>query len=376
MSQPEMKEKLSIVSPTMVESENENEEEYSEWRLLHSTGLRGASFETVVVNEGFQNKDFQTSEGVFSVIDPEILGKLRKQASALRNLMREGYIAIVGALYLILVLPVVLLVSSASDKVFLLSLFASICVCVILSYIAGLYMRKITDAKLATLVESYKPRFLTDYGVELGYGRFNSPSLQGGGCCCSKAPGIYLRRPRRLVDVEKASVGGESDALDGGRIPPIYIFRLIPGELDIDEKTYDASSMKVDAEAWALLQSTHQTMIQWHPMVIVLAILCFIGSYVGMVWVSIQVGRIIGHMISFVYIFFMIKIYTSVLDRRNLRVCEQVTKVVNEALQQDKNTAHLAVEFHDSELPGREGKFGRRCRFVRLDLTPTRSELV
>jgi hypothetical protein len=374
MSQPEMMEKLSIVSPTMVEYENE--EEYSEWRLLHSTGLRGASFDTVVVNEGFQKKDFQTSEGVFSVIDPEILGKLRKRASALRIAMREGYIAILCALFLIVVFPVILLASSASDKVFFISLFASICVSVILGYIAGRYMRKISDAKLATLVGSYKPRFLTDYGVELGYGRFNSSSSQGGGCCHSKVPGIYLRRPRRLVDVEKASVGSESDVLDGGRIPPIYLFRLIPGEIDIDEKTYDASSMKVDAEAWALLQSTHQTMIQWHPMVIFLAILCFVGSYVGMVWVSVQVGRIMAHVIAFVYFVIMSKIYTSVVDRRNLRVCEQVTKVVNAALQQDKNTAHLAVEFHDSELPGREGKFGRRYRFVRLDLTPTRSELV
>ena len=304
MSQPELMETLS----------NENEE-YSEWRLLHSRGLRGSTFDTVVVNEGFQNKDFQTNQGVFSVIDPEILGKLRKEASTIAMI----------------------------------------------------------DAKVAALVESYQPRFLNEYGVELGYDKFSS-SPQGR--CSSKVPGIYLRRPRRMVDEEDAPLGRDCDDLDGERIPPIYVFRLIPGEIDIGDKVYDASSMKIDSETWALLQSTHEKRIRWHPSLKCLAILCFIGSLVVEIWVANQVGVIVGQIISFVYILLVFNICECVSDRLNRRACEEVTKVVNKALQKDKNKAHLAVEFHDSELPGREGKLGRRYRFVELALTPTRNELV
>ena len=357
MSQPEIMETLS------------NEiKEYSEWRLLHSTGLRGSTFETVVVNEGFQNKDFQTSQGVFSVIDPEILGKLRKEASTIRNTTGEKFILILCFLYPLLMLPVLLLVP---DDIISIFLFASFGVYVILGYIASIYLQTMTDAKIATLVESYQPRFLTEYGVELGYGKFSS-----GGCC--KVPGIYLRRPRRLVDEEQAQVVGDCDDLDGGRIPPIYVFRLIPGEIDIGDKVYDASSMKVDAETWVLLQSTHKKMIRWHPILKCLAILCLVGTYVGVqFWLSGHIGFVIRHIISFVFFFIMIKTYESVSDRLNRRACEEVTKDVNEALQKDrKNKAHLAVEFHDSELPGRKGNLSRRYRFVELALTPTRNELV
>lgn len=359
MSQPELMETLS----------NENEE-YSEWRLLHSRGLRGSSFETVVVNEGFQNKDFQTNQGVFSVIDPEILGNLRKEATTIRNTMGEMYIVILCFLYLVVVLPVLLLVA---DDIFVIASFG---VYVILGYIAGANLRTMTDAKLTAQVESYQPRFLNEYGVELGYGKFSS-SPQGGGCC--KVPGIYLRHPRRLEDEEQAPVVGDCDDLDGGRIPPIFVFRLIPGEIDIGEKDYDAGSMKVDAETWALLQSTHEKMIRWHPILKCLAILCLVGSFVVQVWIAMNVAGFIRHIISFVFgivVYIVFKNYEYVPDRLNRRACEEVTKVVNEALQKDKkNKAQLAVEFHDSELPGREGKLGRRYRFVELALTPTRNEL-
>ena len=204
-----------------------------------------------------------------------------------------------------------------------------------------------------------------------------SSSPQGDGCC--KVPGIYLRHPRRLVDEEHVPVGGDCHNWDGGRIPPIYVFRLIPGEIDIGEKVYDASSMKVDAETWALLQSTHEKMIRWHPILKCLAILCFIGSFVVQVWIALKDADILRYVISFVFgivVYIMFKNYEYVPDRLNRRACEEVTKVVNEALQKDKNKAHLAVEFHDSELPGRKGNLSRRYRFVELALTPTRNELV
>jgi hypothetical protein len=66
------------------------------------------------------------------------------------------------------------------------------------------------------------------------------------------------------------------------------------------------------------------------------------------------------------------KVYEYVVDNRNLHVYEEVTKVVNEALQKNETTAHVAVEFHTSEVPGREGKHSRRYQFVQVDSTPTK----
>jgi hypothetical protein len=232
-----------------------------------------------------------------------------------------------------------------------------------LHYVAGRYLRKNADTHLTALVESYQPIFLAEYGVEIGYGRF-SLSPNGG---WSKIPAIYLRRPQRLVDEEAApGVGNRSDNLEG-RFPPIYLSRLIPGEIHIDEKEYDAASMKVDAKTWALLQSTHQTMIQWHPLMKVLATLLLLVSYVGCVWIATIDN---GFAIVYPLIYIMCYAFQYAVDKRNLRVYHDVTKVVNEALREDKDLG-LSVEFHSSEVPGRAGNHGRRYQFVQLNLSPT-----
>ena len=68
-------------------------EDYSEWRLIHA-GL-GSAFQIVVVKEGFQNKDFQTRQGaMISVIDPEVLGELRKEASTIWNIILYRHVAV------------------------------------------------------------------------------------------------------------------------------------------------------------------------------------------------------------------------------------------------------------------------------------------
>ena len=354
---------------------NENEE-YSEWRLLHSRGLRGSSFETVVVNEGFQNKDFQTNQGVFSVIDPEILGKLRKEASTIRNETVTRDVMSLFILFLVLVSFHVLLdmlIIDLPDEAMGSLIFASLCLCLILGYASTTYPGEKENSRLSALVDSYKPVFHKEYGVELGYGKFSS-SPQGGGCF--KVPGIYLRRPHRMVDEEQARVVGTCDDLNGGRFPPIYVNPLIPGEIVIDEKVYDAASMKVNAEIWTLLQSTHQKMVQWHPMLKLLAILCYLGLYVGCLWTWQHIGFVLGLVISNVYIFIVFMVYERFPDRLNLRACEETTKVVNEALRMDKDTAHLTVEFQDSNLPGREGRLCHRYQFVEHALAPTRNKLV
>ena len=237
----------------------------------------------------------------------------------------------------------------------------------LLVYAAVNHVRKNVDTRLTSLMESYQPMFLEEYGVELGYGRF-SLSPKGG---WFPLPCIYLRRPRRRVD-EEAPVGG--DCQDLGRFPPIYLTRLIPGEIHLDEKEYDPASMKVDAETWSLLQSTHQKMIQWHPIMKFVVILPLLGFYVGCYWLGGHnpfggsIGLVIwggAHMAG--------KVCEYVVDMRNLKVYDEVTKVVNKALQKDEK--NLAVEFHTSEVSGREGKHGRRYQFVQRDRSLTK-ELV
>jgi hypothetical protein len=64
-------------------------ENYSEWRLF-PRGIP-SRYHYVTVNEGFRNRDFQTSQGG-SVIDPEILGKLCYEGSSISNQADPGVI--------------------------------------------------------------------------------------------------------------------------------------------------------------------------------------------------------------------------------------------------------------------------------------------
>ena len=362
-----MMEKLLIASAAT--DEEGKKEDYSEWRLWHAGGLR-SSFQNVVMNEGFQNRDFQTREGAISVIDPEILGKLRKEASDVRNNMLRCQLAV----YVVLCHCVFLFLDSywlvlVPDDAFFFGLIVTLCVWLILVIVAATYLRKKADTKLTALVEPYQPIFLEKYGIELGYGKF-SLSPQG---VCSKIHGIYLRRPRRVMEDEEAQDRGHGKDLDGW-FPPIYLVRLIPGEIHIDEKEYDANLMKVDAETWALLQSTHQKMIQRHPIVKFLAILLHLGVYVGAFWLGGHdpCGGFISWIVCVVAMI-VGKVYEYALDYRDQKVYEEVTKVVNEALQKDEKKAHMAVELHASELPGREWKLCRRYQFVQKTSAPTQS---
>jgi hypothetical protein len=130
---------------------------------------------------------------------------------------------------------------------------------------------------------------------------------------------------------------------------------LIPGELHMQEKGYDAASMKVDAETWALLQSTHQeTMARNRFRDILFILLVATGFYYGYL-LCICIGCLF--------------IYPRLVDYQLLRAYEDVTKTVNAVLQKDddqkKSTHLLALEFCVSEHPGREGVHSRRYQFVR-----------
>jgi hypothetical protein len=94
MTPPENVEQSSIELAT---SENFGIDDYSEWRLLYGGLL--SSFRRVVANEGFQRRDFLTSQGDASVIDPEVLGKLLEKASAMRNNTVRSYLHALVLLY-------------------------------------------------------------------------------------------------------------------------------------------------------------------------------------------------------------------------------------------------------------------------------------
>ena len=355
--------------------EGENEE-YSEWRLF-VTSVRGVgySFQNVVVNEGFQNRDFQTKQGtVSSVIDPELLGKIRKEAADIWNMesnkrkSQHLYMAVMFGPCLCLALvffgrfllgqgPVVDVITDS------IIVFGTSHVYMMISGICfSCYESAKPDARATALVKSYDPMFLKEYGIKLGYDKFKvSPKVEDSPIC----PCIYLRRSRRLVDEEEAPPAGHSGKDMDTFFPPIYVTRLIPGEISIEEKDYaaTASLMKeVDADAWLLLQSTHQTMTRWHPSMKCFAILVLLALYP--VFVCLLIIPYFGFLNIWTFFYIVILVYEYARDNRNLRLYEEVTKVVNSALQKDKKTAHLAVEFHASELPGREGKLGRRYQFV------------
>ena len=358
-SKEEMMEKLLIKSATT--DVDAKHEDYSEWRLFH-VGL-GSAFQFVTVNDGFQNRDFQTIQGDESVIDAEVLGKLRKEASIIWNNMIRCHLACLVAMYLFFIAFLWFGFNGLGFEPDVLCFIVSLGVVLFLFYVVGRYLRKNADTRLTALVETYQPIFLNEYGVEIGYGRFIL-------CGWSKLPALYLRRPQRLVDEEVAPDCGDSDDLDG-RFPPIYLSRLIPGEIHIDEKEHDAASMKVDAQTWALLQSNHQKMIQWHPCMKTLYIVLLLVFYLGCYWLgTIQYGFICAW--AFIYIGCWAFQYA--VDNRNLRVYQDVAKGVNEALREDKDS-RVVVEFYTSEVPGREGIHSRRYQFVQLDLSP-RKELV
>ena len=141
--------------------------------------------------------------------------------------------------------------------------------------------------------------------------------------------------------------------------PPIYVNRLIPGEISVEEKEYDAAAlMKVDADNWLLLQSTHQRMTRWNDFaILVLLALC-------PVFVCLLITPYFGFVNMCAFLFVADRVYGYAEEKRDLRAYAEVTKLVNSALQRDERKAHLAVEIHDSKLPGREGKLGRRYQFV------------
>jgi len=357
---------MVIDSATMSADEEGENKDYSEWRLFNR-GFRSC-YDYVTVNEGFQNRDFQTSQGAVSVIDAELLGRLRHEALVIDNecerraflplplFVPYGLLLMHGLNFLDDVLPIGVVLSffvvGSLSPWFLFAIHVS-------------YQMKVADDKFTTLLAIYQPQFLQASGVKLGRGAFvigddERPSV-----------GLYFRHPRRSVDniVLPLSKDAHADCEDTDwHFPPVFLYRLIPGEIHIEETEHDAASMKgVDAATWALLQSTHEEMIQGHICLALFVVLFSIVFFVAIIWACFggDLAIIFGvHFTFFVVGFFCCIVGPCFKKYQIPRACEKVATRVNEALQQQEEKAHLAVEFHASELPGREGVLSRRYQFV------------
>ena len=360
-------------------------DDYSEWKLVDP------HFEQVVMNPGFQSRDFQNNQRSGSVIDPEVFGKLRSEAIAIRTNMRRRDAAFASCLIPYWLAVSALMVTLTSGPFFLdlppwLQPFLFYGGFVVLFfYIPYRSEQKAVD-KLTALAESYQPFFLKAYGMEMGYNKFKGfRQLRLGVSCLG---GIYLRSPRRpAVDEEVPMGGGNMKQQEDGHgvvFPPIYILPLIPGDLHIQEKGYDADFMKVDAETWALLQSTHQEKVKRALLLdTILLVLCATGLWYTYHWFvgefsppkvgePSHYGDFLFRTVLFVVWLFIccLVILPRALDYRQLRVYEKVTKVVNKYLQQEdkKNDPQLTIEFCASKHPGRDGNRSRRYQFVQCAL--------
>jgi hypothetical protein len=349
--------------PLLVSASQDEIEDFSEWRLY----LGDSRFDHVGINHGFQVRDFQTSQGTSIIVDSENYRKLQDEASAIWRTLSPKQVVVVVLLYLCF-----LLVDDSWVVALLLGLVVSLFV--------TLYRQKIADSRITAVVDSYKEHFLRAYGVELGYGKLNR-SDQGRPKVLVRA--IYLRRPRRLIQ-EEVLADGDFEVQDGGRFPPIFIDRTLPGDIYVNEREHDAS-MKVDAETWVLLQSVHQRMVQTPPIGGFLLFVFYFVIYMVFIWYYfVRVGQTIpqnGYVpVPLVILWASTPvtrwIIDGALDYRKLRLCEEVTRRVNETLQNDENRSHLTVEFHTSDLPGRDKTNSRRYQFVKSGLTTPTKEIV
>ena len=385
-----------IDSATTSTNENRANEEYSEWRLFPNGGR--SQYEYVTVNEGFQNRDFQTRQqggGTVSVIDPAVFGRFYDNALIIDNEFTRRALV---PLALLITMPVSLTLLLPLDDLPEAAILLLACVLPVIGCICAFWNlhsqgKKHYD-KMIALLEFYQPIFRETFGVELGRGTFDLGDGE------ESSVGYYFRRPRQAAPAATEAVVNEDishrvhddccDEKDDDlrkeeewHLPAVYVHRLIPGEISVKDKEYDAASLMmkgglgVDAETWALLQSTHERMIQFRPLMELLGLVSFLSFFVGTFAVTFSQRAwtvALGCWFQPV-VFFCVFLPWYSEGYHFPRTCEKVVTRMNEALQQqqqqqpqqdeDGRTAHfLSLEFHKSELPGREGMLGGRYQFV------------
>lgn len=338
-----------------------NNEVFSEWKLL----LKQEGIALVAVAPGYRNKDFRNTQGI-SVVDPEIYTKLYTEFSAVRRYLSLTNMALALILCLVAIfLPVPFLPDEGdSGWLFLAGAIGSFLLAfAIFHFISNRYLFQYADNRLVALVDSYQALFLEAFGVHLSHNKSTTKVRWW-----KDNSGICLRRPRTF-EGDFINQGDQVAVLDEG-FPPIFIHHTMPGDIHVNEKSYDPS-MRVDDTAWKILQETHQELIQMSPILRCLIAVYFLAFLIFMmtwVWTLNKYGF---KLVAIVYAIFNVLTYfiSRAEDRRNLKVYHEVTRRVNDALQKDEQSAHLSVAFVDSELPGRSHVGLRRYQFG-----PTSSE--
>jgi hypothetical protein len=201
------------------------------------------------------------------------------------------------------------------------------------------------DERLLELVATYQEQFSTTDGITLHHHK------------CTKRfrwwdddSGLYLRRPRRtsLIPAE-GSDDEESDRV----FSPVYIHLKVPGNVHIDEKKSHGDSINVDAHAFVLLQSIHKEMLQpprFCPS------FRFEINYIMLIFMGCSIWWFINGSGAMAFVL-MYATVAHVQDERNQRIYHEVTQRVNTALQNDENTSHLRLEYHNGELGSRRYQF-------------------
>ena len=348
-----------IVEPVLLEEDESKEEEYSEWKLLIAHVLKSS------VNPGYQNRDFRKKDGT-PVIDPDVYRKLQNDVTTISTWSSRKH----WALYLILVFAGSLPedeMASVPRKLVIYSLALFI-----YHFGSQYWIFKMADAQLLALISCHEAPFRKAYGVTMGYSK------------CTKLlrwwnddSGITLRRPRTAsIPVE----GSTTDEFEG-IFPPIYIHLETPGYLHIDETNHDDVTMKVDADTWALLQSSHKELMQTSAFF--RTVVFFVLPPVMIAYFVVSIRLITQGYDSFPFlvgfgvllIFFMIMIFK--LDNQNVRMYRKVTQRVNTVLQKEEAMADLTLEFHDEDEDNQQEQCeGRRYyQFVRRVLVdPTKEK--
>ena len=308
----------------IVEDENQ---EYSVWFLYLKDSIARRD---TAVNRGYRNRDFRKSDGS-PVVDRETYRKLRNDADDISHRLSTSH----WVLYFFLVLTVKGLRGHVSVLGFLGAFSLAL---IVFHFVSRNVLFKKADAELLALIESYHEHFLETHGITLHHHR------------CTKLfrwwsddSGLYLRRPRTSLIPATGSNVEESD----WTFSPIYIHRRLPGTVNIHEMNHD-TSIKVDANAWALLQSIQKEMLQpssfdqgFH-VIVKHAVFVYL---VGYTWFGDSALWMIN---GLAVLFVVLMMGFEVVDRRNQRIYQEITQRVNEALQKDENTAHLTLEYHDS----------------------------
>jgi len=210
--------------------QNHDEDNYSEWRVVFSDGK-------VTKNKGFQVRDFQSSKGGLSVIDPVHFRAIYGDLTA------RDRITYIVAGDLVVGLFAVLLGIGLAKEYFNQSERRS-CRLVVASFLVfffaisskGQWFSNADAKKMKDLVEKIQKKkafFLEEYNIELGLSSVGDRSDDGGNSF--DRDGFYLRRPRIVTDQEVME-GRDCEVLEIQDSAPIFLTPFIPGDLNIDMK--------------------------------------------------------------------------------------------------------------------------------------------